>query len=144
MAPASHALDRPRSLVSHLVHLSGADPITARKLIDSSGKAALKRLGIQPAVKTRTKTTARDGRHITIVDKTTGETRRARRRRSVPVYRYTIGQAASVIADMNPRKAEYKELQEVALANVSATFKGAHRTMRMLPRHKKWSKRRNR
>lgn len=144
MAAHSHTLNRPRSLVSHLVHLAGADPVTARKLIDSSGKAALKRLGVKPIVKARTKTTSRDGRHVTLVDKETGEKRRARRRKSVPVYRYSFPQAAAVIADMNPRKNEYKALQEVALANISATFKGARRSMRMLPRHNRWSKRRHR
>jgi hypothetical protein len=141
---ASSQLNRPRSLVSHLMHLSGADPVTARMLLDSSGKAAIKRLGIRPAVKARTKTTARDGRHITLVDRETGEKRRARRRHSVPVYRYTFPQAAAVIADMNPRKKEYQALQETALANVSATFKSGRRRMRMLPRHSKWSKRRHR
>lgn len=144
MTTTSRAPERPRSLVSHLIHLSGADPVTARMLLDSSGKAALKRLGIRPAIKARTKTTARDGRHITIVDKATGEKRRARRRRSVPVYRYSFPQAAAVIADMNPRKKEYQALQEIALSNVSATIKGTNLRMRHLPRHSKWSKRRHR
>lgn len=143
MAATSHVTDRPRSLVSHLIHLAGADPVTARKLIDSSGKAAIKRLGVRPAMKARTKTTVA-GRHVVIVDKTTGETIRARRRRSLPVYRYTFPQAAAVIADMNPRKNEYKALREAAMRTVAAEVVASTLRVRRLPRHKKWSKRRNR
>lgn len=142
-------LKRPRSLVSHVKHLAGVDPLTARMFIDASGKAALKRLGIKPAVKARTRTTARHGRHleITLVDKDTGEkvTRHVRRRRRqvVTVGRYTIDQAAAVLADTKPRKNEYKQLREDALRAVAATTDPSARRMRMLPRHTKWSKHRN-
>lgn len=171
MTAAGHALNRPRSLVSHLKHLTGTDPVTARKMIEASGKAALKRLGIKPAVKARTKTTSREGRHIIIklgsgtitpaeprlvrrrnfrtgrhtfamvADKAVA--RRARRRRSVPVYHYTLPQAAAVVAEMKPRKSEYKQLQKQALRAVAAETSAATLRMRMLPRHTKWSKRRH-
>lgn len=172
MPPTSNIIDRPRSLVSHVMNLAGADPVTARMFIDGSGKAALKRLGVKPAVKARTKTTSRDKRHIVIklgagstdesapqlvrrrnfrtgrhtfvqvTDKAVA--RRARRRRSVPVHRYSFQQVAAVLADMKPRKAEYKELRDAALATVAAKTDRSGLKARRLPRQKKWSKRRNR
>lgn len=149
MPPIAHLTDRPRSLVSHVMHLAGADPVTARMFIDASGKAALKRLAVKPAVKARTKTTAKHGRHEVVtlrVDKTTGEkvTKNVRRRRAVPVYRYSFQQIAAVLADMKPRKAEYKELRDAALATVAARTAESGLKARRLPRQKKWSKRRNR
>lgn len=141
MAAISHTTDRPRSLVSHLIHLSGTDPVTARKFIDASGKAALARLGIRPAVKARTRTTVH-GRHrvISLVDRASGEkrTKHVRPRKPGHVYRYTLDQVAAVLTDMKPRKAEYKELRETALATLATPPV----TLRRLPRHKKWSKRR--
>jgi hypothetical protein len=141
-------ISRPRGLVTHLIHLTGAEPLTARMLMDSSGKTARERLGIRPVTKrTRTRTTARFGRHdvITLPGTTEGETitKRVRRRHPVRVYRYTRDQAIAIIAEMKPRKAEYKALKEIALARAAEQEKAKGLNMRHLPRHRRWSKRRN-
>lgn len=145
MAVTSRLTDRPRSFVSHLIHLADADPAVARKFIEASGYTAIKRLGIRPALKASTRTTVA-GRHIelSVIDKETGEKtiRHARRRKPLKVHRYTRDQVAVVLADMKPRKAEYKVLRETALTTLAST-EGTVR-LRRLPRHKKWSKRRNR
>jgi len=149
MPLTSNITDRPRSLVSHVMHLAGADPLTARMFIDASGKAALKRLAVKPAVKARTRTTAKHGRHVTVklTDKITGEeiTKNVRRRRkqTVDVYRYSFQQIAAVLADMKPRKAEYKELRDAALATVAARTVRSGLKARRLPRQRQWSKRRH-
>jgi hypothetical protein len=140
-------LNRPRSLVSHLVHLTGADAKLVRMFVDSSVDSTRKRLGIQPAVKLRTRTTVH-GRHrvISLVDKTSGEKRtmRVRPRKPGRVYRYTLDQAATILAQTRPRKEEYKALKERALAAVVEKTTPSPLNMRRLPRHRKWSKRRHR
>lgn len=142
------ATRRPRALVTHFIHLTGADPITARMFMDSS-RTAKERLGIKPVSKrNRTRTTARLGRHdvVKLIDKATGETitKHVRRRRPVRPYHYTRDQVIALIAEMKPRKAEYKALKEAALIRAAQEEKTKGLRMRHLPRHRRWSKRRNR
>lgn len=135
--------DRPRSLVTHLIRLTGASPGEARLFANSSGRAAIKRLGIKPAVKTRTKTTV-TGRHTlaALTDKTTGEStvKHVRRKKGVPVHRWTLDQAALILIDMKPRKAEYKQMQADAF-DALGSIKRAAAPLRRLPRHRKRSRR---
>lgn len=181
ITPTTRRATRPRSLVTHLVRLSGANPLDARLFANSSGRAAIKRLAIKPVVKARTRTTV-TGRHVivAVADKKTGEMvkknvrrrgRTSRRREgSVNVHRWTLAQAALVIHEMKPRKDEYKEIREMALATlrqpardaldtylkdakngkekakqaVLATITDAYtpKPLRRLPRHRTRSKRR--
>lgn len=143
-ATTPSATHRPRSLVTHLIRLTGADPVDARLFANSSGRAAIKRLAIKPAVKTRTRTTVTSRHTIAAVaDKRTGEIikKHVRRRKGVPVHRWTLAQALDVINEMKPRKAAYKEMQEAAvIAGLEACR--TQPVLRRLPRHRKWSKRR--
>lgn len=130
---------RPRSLVTHIIHLTGANPVDARLFANSSGRAAIKRLKIKPVIKARTRTTV-TGRHL-IVATGMGTKKNVRRRKGVPVHRWTLGQAIEIINEMKPRKTEYKEIQQAAiLAGLDAT--SPLPTLRRLPRHRRWSKRR--
>lgn len=160
--------DRPRSLVSHIKHLAGVEPLMARLFIEGSCDAARDRLGIRPVRVKRSRKTTREGRHIVIKvgDGATGEsalrlvrrrnvrtgrhtfvqvtdktvTRHARRRKPIRVYQYTADQVGKILKEARPRKKEYKEIKVAALA----ALEGPKPKMRMLPRHTKWSKRRNR
>lgn len=159
---------RPRSLVTHIIHLTGANPVDARLFANSSGRAAIKRLNIKPAVKTRTKTTVMR-RHLIIADGM-GVKKHVRRKKGVPVHRWTLAQAVLIIHEMKPRKDEYKEIRQRAHAalpqpvrdtlddfskNAKSGLEKAKRTaitaitdagkpkpLRRLPRHRTRSKRR--
>lgn len=131
---------RPRSLVTHLIHLTGAHPVDARMFINSSGRAAIKRLGIKPAVKTRTKSTI-TGRHL-ITAPEPGVKKHVRRRKSVPVHRWTLAQFTLILYGMNPRKAEYKQMRQDAFDTLAVIDK-ASTPLRRLPRHRRWSKHRH-
>lgn len=168
MATTSQSRNRARSLVSHIKHLAGVEPLMARQFIDGSCDAARERLGIRPAGVKRSRRTTREGRHIVIKvgDKTTGEadapqlvrrrnlrtgrhtfvqvtdkaaSKRARRRKPIRVYQWTADQVGKILKEAKPRKKEYKAIKAAALAALEGKPK-VHR----LPRHKKWSKRRNR
>jgi len=131
--------ERPRSLVTQVIRLSGADPVDVRMFLNSSGRAAIKRLGIRPVAKGRTKTTI-TGRHIILAPEP-GVRKHVRRRKGVPVHRWTLSQAALIVSEANPRKVEYKQIKENALGGVQAIVE-ATRPLRRLPRHRRWSNRR--
>jgi hypothetical protein len=139
---------RPRSLVAHLIHLTGADPITARMFATASGDPAIKRLRIRPAVTARTKKTVTKRHTIApVLNKKTGEVEKknVRRRKGVKVRRWTLDQAAQIIAEMKPRKNEYKDMKAAALDAIKAVEEAASAPpLRVLPRHRRWSKRRHR
>ena len=141
-------IQQPRSFVTHVMHLSGVDAPTARSFVEGSCDAARERLGIRPAKVWKTKTTSREKRHMTVkvTDPTTGERieRTVRRRKGLRVYRYTRDQVIRVIREAKPRKAEYKAIKEAVLAAAETAeqpVKGLN--MRILPRQRRWSKRRN-
>jgi hypothetical protein len=149
MAATSHTTDRPRSFVTHVMRLSGVDAPTARDFIDGSCDTARKRLKLRPAKVHRTKMTSREKRHqiVKLRDAITGAPveRSVRRRKGLRVYHYTLDQIIQVVREAKPRKAEYKAIKAAVLAAAEAAeqeTKGLN--MRRLPRHKKWSKRRNR
>lgn len=150
---------RPRSLVTHLTRLSGVDAVTARMFKESSCDAAIKRLGIKPVVKVRSRKTV-TGRHVIVaapvLNKKTGEieiSQKSVRRRgkssrrhegTIRVYRWTLDQAIAVLGNTNPRKVEYKQLKADALDTYAPIAAYQSATLQRLPRGRRWSQRRNR
>lgn len=159
---SGRSASRPRALVTHLIRLSGVDPITASMFKDSSCDAASKRLGLKPVAKVRKRKTV-TGRHVIVAapvrNKKTGEIEigqksvrrrgngRSRRRAgttTITVHHWTVEQVAAILDNTKPRKVEYKQLKADALDTYDAITASTSATLRRLPRNRRWSKRRNR